>query len=169
MFEQTKAFRIRFQLPEAQIGKTFHIRTIQFNDEGIHLFEGTLEDYNARKRYLKAFGVFPLEEPDIRTAKARPIPRGIGKVKVASVAGARDDLDDLSEFKVQANGAPNGPPTTGNRQPAPNPGTGASAAADLRHGVGANDVAGATPRPSTSPNNGLGSEDQVADLDGFSI
>lgn len=165
MFEQTRAFRIRFQLPEAKRGKVLDIRTLTFDAEGIHTFEGTLEEYEIRKRYLKNFGAVPLEEPDTTLPPGRPLPRGTGKTKVANVVGGRDDVDDVSEFKEKASGPSSGSVPQGDRQPAPDNSAGASAGSGVRHGGGASPAS----RPATGAPakgaDGLGSQDQVAGAD----
>lgn len=165
MFEQTRAYRIRFQLPENQRGKVREIRTIDFDEDGIHVFEGTLEDYESRRRYLKNFGVLPLETPDVTIPKDRPIPRGVGKQKVANILGAKDDLNDVSEFKAKPDGAPVNPAPEGDRKPPADPGKGASGSADLRHGVGADNAPASATGPVPESGNDVGSEAEVNDAD----
>jgi hypothetical protein len=160
MFEQTKAFRIRFQLPEEQRGKIREIRTIAFDAAGIHTFEGTFEEFQTRARYLKNFGALPLELPDMTIAPTRPLPTGVGTHKVANPTRTSDDLDDLSEFKVKPNVAPVSPAPQGDRQPAPDNGSGAKAATDLLERSAANGPDGPASRPSsTGPS--LRTQDQV--------
>ena len=167
MFEQNRPYRIRFQLPEGSRGKIDRIRNIEFNADGIYIFEGMLPEYEAVKKFLRGYGVEPMDVPDLATKVERPAPQGIGKIKLANVQGTRDDLDDLSEFKGSTtDGTPSRPASEGNRQPPASQRSGSEGAAGVRHGSGAGPASGPTSGSVPTGQDGVGAEAEVS-AEGF--
>ena len=162
MFEQNRPYRIRFALPEASRGKIDKIRNIEFNADGIYIFEGMLPEYEAVRKFLKNYGIEPMDVPDLSTKVERPAPQGIGKIKLASIQGVKDDLDDLSDLKGPApNVASSRPAPQGDRQPPSGDGARASATEGVRHGSGAGQASGPAERVVPTAPNGVGSEAEV--------
>ena len=166
MFETNRPYRIRFALPESSRGKVDRIRNIEFNGDGIYVFEGMLPEYEAVRKFLKNYGVEPMDVPDLSTKVERPAPQGIGKIKLANVAGAKDDLDDLSDLKGQAtNVAPSRPASEGNRQPPARQAPGSEGTAGVRHGSGADTASGPASGPVPTGQDSVGSEAEVSPED----
>ena len=163
MFEQNRPYRIRFALPANSRGKIDRIRNIEFNADGIYVFEGMIPEYEAVRKFLKNYGVEPMDVPDLTTKVERPAPQGIGKVKLANVAGVKDDLDDLSDLKGPIiNVPPARPASEGNRQPPVREAAGTGGTEGVRHGSGADQASGSTSGALSPGENSVGSEVEVS-------
>ena len=165
MFAENRPYRIRFRLPENQRGKVTAIRNINFDMDGVYVFEGMLPEYEAVRKFLERHGVEPIERPDTATRVERPVPQGIGKTKVAIINGGKDDLDDLSDLKARPDvSAPSSAPE-GNRQSPARPVAGSGGTAGVRHGQGAGPAQAPAAGALSATADGVGAEAEVSDAD----